>query len=124
MRPAYGLPLIHLEKPQYKGAKRFQKRAFDFCFSLLVLVCASPLIIASAFAIKLNGKGPVFYVSERIGLDGAPFQMLKFRTMVANADQLLDELSSLNPKRGRYLVQASPGPTHHTGWTIFAPIQH
>jgi exopolysaccharide biosynthesis polyprenyl glycosylphosphotransferase len=110
MRPVSGLPLIHLEKPKYRGAKRFEKRAFDFCFSLLVLVCAAPLLIISAFAIKLSGRGPVFYVSERIGLDGKPFQMLKLRTMVADADQLLDELLNLNQSEGGVLFKVHRDP--------------
>ena len=92
MRPVSGLPLIHVEKPQYSGTKKFQKRAFDLCLSLIVLLGAAPVMIAAALAIKLTSPGPVFYRSERIGLDGKPFQMIKFRTMVVDADKQLDSL--------------------------------
>jgi exopolysaccharide biosynthesis polyprenyl glycosylphosphotransferase len=110
MRPVSGLPLIHLEKPQYKGAKRFEKRAFDFCFSLLAMVGTALLILAAAIAIKLHDRGPVFYVSERIGLDGKPFPMLKLRTMVEDADQLLDEMLSLNQSEGGVLFKVHRDP--------------
>ncbi len=96
MRPVAGLPLIHVEKPQYHGAKRFQKRLFDVAFSSLVLVFGSPLLVAIGIAIKLTSNGPVFYRQERIGLDGEPFRVIKFRTMVDGADALAHELLSLD----------------------------
>ena len=62
MRLVAGLSLIHVEKPQYSGTKRFQKRAFDIAFSLTVLIAAAPVMIAAALAIKLTSPGPVFYL--------------------------------------------------------------
>jgi exopolysaccharide biosynthesis polyprenyl glycosylphosphotransferase len=100
MRPIAGLPLLHIEKPQYLGAKRFQKRAFDFCFSLAALIGTSPVLLITAVAIKLTSRGPVFYSSERIGIDGTPFSMLKFRTMVEDADQQLANLLDANESDG------------------------
>jgi exopolysaccharide biosynthesis polyprenyl glycosylphosphotransferase len=96
MSPVAGLPLIHVEKPQYHGAKRFQKRLFDIGFSSLVLVFGSPLLLGIALAIKLTSKGPVFYRQERIGLDGEPFQVNKFRTMVEGADSMAHQLVGLD----------------------------
>lgn len=86
MRPIAGLPLLHIEKPQYLGAKRLQKRSFDVCFACAALIWTLPILIAAAIAIKLNSRGPIFYSSERIGMDGKPFSMMKFRTMVRDAD--------------------------------------
>ncbi len=100
MRPIAGLPLLHVEKPQYRGAKRFEKRAFDFCFSLVVLTITLPILIITAIAIKLSSRGPVFYSSERIGIDGKPFAMLKFRTMVADADKQLADILDSNESDG------------------------
>jgi len=100
MRPVAGLPLIHVEKPQYHGAKSFAKTAFDVVFSALVLLVASPLMIAVAIAIKLTSKGPVFYKSVRIGLDGQPFMMLKFRSMVDGADRNVAALMDRNEGAG------------------------
>jgi exopolysaccharide biosynthesis polyprenyl glycosylphosphotransferase len=110
LRPVAGFPLLHVEKPQYQGAKSFQKRAFDFCFALAALIGTSPLLIASAIAIKLNSKGPVFYPSERIGLDGKPFTMLKFRTMVEDADNLIEDLLHLNESPGGMLFKIRQDP--------------
>nr|WP_319445947.1 MULTISPECIES: sugar transferase [unclassified Mycobacterium] len=100
MRQVGGLPLLHVDKPQYDGAKRFQKRAFDVCFALLVLLVTSPLLLAAAVAVKASSRGPVFYLSERIGLDGKPFQMIKFRSMVVDADQRLADVEHLNEGGG------------------------
>jgi len=110
LRPVAGFPLLHVEKPQYQGAKRFQKRAFDFCFALAALIGTSPLLIAAAAAIKLTSKGPVFYPSERIGLDGKPFTMLKFRTMVDGADKQIPGLLSLNESQGGMLFKIREDP--------------
>lgn len=96
MRPIAGLPLLHIEKPQYLGAKRFQKRAFDFCFASAALIFSLPILVIAAIAIKLTSKGPVFYASERIGIDGRPFAMLKLRTMVNDADRQLATLLGQN----------------------------
>jgi exopolysaccharide biosynthesis polyprenyl glycosylphosphotransferase len=110
MRPVAGLPLIHVEKPQYKGAKRFQKRAFDLVFASLVLLFAFPVLPVVATAVKLTSKGPVFYRSERIGLDGQPFEMIKFRTMVDGADEMVDSLIALNESDGGVLFKMRRDP--------------
>ena len=110
MRPVSGLPLIHVEKPQYSGTKKFQKRAFDLCLSLTVLLGAAPVMFAAALAIKLTSPGPVFYRSERIGLDGKPFQMIKFRTMVVDADKQLDSLIQMNESSGGVLFKIREDP--------------
>ncbi len=110
MRPVSGLPLIHVEKPQYSGTKKFQKRAFDICLSLTVLLGAAPVMIAAALAIKLTSPGTVFYRSERIGLDGKPFQMIKFRTMISDADKQLDSLIHLNESSGGVLFKIREDP--------------
>jgi exopolysaccharide biosynthesis polyprenyl glycosylphosphotransferase len=96
VRPLAGLPLIQVAKPRYDGAKGFQKGAFDVCSSLFALVVALPVMLVAAVAIKLTSKGPVFYTSERIGLDGKPFRMIKFRSMVVDAHLRLAEVAHLN----------------------------
>lgn len=110
VRPVADLPLIHVDKPQYQGAKRFQKRAFDVCFSLLALLAASPVMIAAAVAVKLTSRGPIFYRAERIGLDGAPFRMIKFRSMVVDADKKLAEVADLNESVGGVLFKIRKDP--------------
>jgi exopolysaccharide biosynthesis polyprenyl glycosylphosphotransferase len=110
MRPVAGLPLIHVEKPAYHGAKRFQKRLFDVVFSGLVLLVGLPALVAIALAVKLTSNGPVFYRQERIGLDGKPFEIIKFRTMVNGADSMLADLIDLNEFRGGVLFKMRNDP--------------
>jgi exopolysaccharide biosynthesis polyprenyl glycosylphosphotransferase len=110
MRPVAGLPLIHVEKPRYHGAKQFQKRFFDAGFSGMVLLFGSPLLLAIAVAVKLSSKGPVFYRQERIGLDGEAFEMIKFRTMVDGADTMLDDLADQNESDGGVLFKIREDP--------------
>lgn len=110
MRPVAGLPLIHLEKPQYSGTKKLQKRVFDVAVSLGVLMSAAPLMILSAIAIKLSSRGPIFYCSERIGIDGTPFKMIKFRTMVVDADKQVERLGALNEFDGGVLFKIRQDP--------------
>jgi exopolysaccharide biosynthesis polyprenyl glycosylphosphotransferase len=102
VRPVADLPLIHVDKPQYQGAKRFQKRAFDVCFSLLALL--------AAVAVKVTSPGPLFYRAERIGQDSVPFRMIKFRTMVVDADRRLAEVAELNDSAGGVLFKIRTDP--------------
>ena len=110
LRLTAGLPLLHVEKPQYEGTQRFQKQAFDMCFSLAAIIGTAPLLIAAAIAIKLTSRGPVFYPSERIGIDGNPFTMLKFRTMTDGADTQIDHLLAQNDCVGGMLFKMRQDP--------------
>ena len=99
MRPVAGLPLMHVETPRYEGFKRFSKRAFDLLGSATLLLVLSPLLIGIAIAVRATSRGPVFFRQQRIGYDGEAFAMLKFRSMVVDAEQRLDELV-VAPARG------------------------
>ncbi|MCM1551805.1 MAG: sugar transferase [Butyrivibrio sp.] len=68
------------------------KRAFDIVASGLGLLLLSPVFALIALAIKLTSKGPVFFRQDRLGKDGVPFSILKFRTMVVNAEHIGDGL--------------------------------
>lgn len=74
------------------------KRVLDFTLSLLLLCSVWPLMAAAALAIQLDGPGPVFYVSERVGRNGSRFRCYKFRTMVVDAELLQDELRARNER--------------------------
>jgi exopolysaccharide biosynthesis polyprenyl glycosylphosphotransferase len=76
------------------------KRVGDVVFSLLALIATSPMMLAIAIAIRLEGGGPIIYVSERIGKRGRVFPCFKFRTMVTNADHLRKNLDGLNERDG------------------------
>ena len=70
----------------------FIKRLIDFFGSLIVLIIISPILIIIAVLIKLTSKGPIFFKQERLGKDGKVFIILKFRTMVDNAEKIGDGL--------------------------------
>lgn len=84
-----------------RWAYRFVKRAFDVAFSAFVLVGFSWLFLIVAIAIKIDDpKGPIFFAQERVGRDGKPFKMYKFRSMCTDAEKRLAELQDLNEKDG------------------------
>lgn len=68
----------------------FIKRAADFLFSGLGIILLSPLLLVIALWIKLSSKGPVFFLQERLGYKGKPFKIIKFRSMVVNAEHIGD----------------------------------
>lgn len=86
IHPVGGLPLLHVGRPQYRGAGRFGKLALDLVGSTLALLVLWPLLLVVAVLIKLDSRGPVLYKAERIGRNGEPFAMLKFRSMVVGAE--------------------------------------
>jgi len=86
------VPLLLLRDSTQHPTYTAVKRVLDIILSLMVLTLGAPLWIGIAIAIKLNSKGHVLYVQERIGMNGKPFRMLKFRSMVDGADEQLDEL--------------------------------
>jgi Undecaprenyl-phosphate glucose phosphotransferase len=82
-----GLPVIGLRESPHFGLNVLVKRAMDIILSLTALIVLSPLMALLALLIKLTSPGPVFYRQERCGLNGNSFQMLKFRSMRADAEQ-------------------------------------
>lgn len=82
-----GVPLLNVRDIQLRGWKLSLKRALDLLGSTAGLVALSPVLLFMALLIKLDSPGPVFYYQERMGLDGRPFQMFKFRSMRQNAEQ-------------------------------------
>ena len=76
-----GLSLLGVRSFEMTRSSRLLKRAFDLVASSVVLLLTSPLLLAIALAIKVDSRGPVLFTQRRIGRDGEPFEMLKFRTM-------------------------------------------
>jgi lipopolysaccharide/colanic/teichoic acid biosynthesis glycosyltransferase len=78
--------------PRYSPSSPLSKRILDLVVSGLVVTAALPLMLLCAIAIKLEDRGPVFYRQQRVGEEGREFSMLKFRTLLADADSLADSL--------------------------------
>ncbi|WP_241975229.1 MULTISPECIES: sugar transferase [unclassified Cryobacterium] len=88
-RPVAGLPLIHVETPRFEGRNFFAKRAFDLLCSGLLIVVLSPFLLIIGAVIRLSTPGDVLFRQERVGINGRHFSMLKFRSMVTDAEALL-----------------------------------
>jgi exopolysaccharide biosynthesis polyprenyl glycosylphosphotransferase len=100
IRPLMGVPLLHIEQPHFTGWRRLIKRTFDVAMSVLGLILIAPVMIFIALAIKLQDGGPVIFRQDRIGLGGETFTMLKFRSMVIDAESRKAELMALNEGKG------------------------
>ncbi len=98
--PGQGVPLFELRPPILVGVDWLVKRSFDIVVSIALVVFGLPLWLAIAAAIKINSRGPVFYRDCRVGLRHKEFTMLKFRTMIAGADEQQAELEWANEADG------------------------
>ena len=91
-----GIPLLTLPALRLSPFARFLKRTLDVTVSGLGLIVLAPAFAALAATIKLDSSGPVFFRQLRMGEGDRPFRMLKFRTMVADAEERKDEIVHLN----------------------------
>ncbi len=109
-RPVAGLPLIHVSYPTLEGAKRVYKRTFDIIGSGLLILLGSPVLIAVAIAVKRSGPGDILYRQVRIGRRGKAFGMLKFRSMVQDADDQLESLLDAQGTSDKPLFKVTNDP--------------
>jgi exopolysaccharide biosynthesis polyprenyl glycosylphosphotransferase len=100
IRPVAGLPLLHMDHPEFSGLRRLIKSAFDRTIAFLALILCSPLMLAVMIAIRLDDRGPVLFRQVRVGQHGRTFQLFKFRTMVLDAEAQKDQLCRLNDSGG------------------------
>ena len=84
--------VLSVDRPRIRAANGWIKRAFDIVFSAAILALISPIMLATALAIKLEDGGPVFYKSERIGKKGKPYKVWKFRSMCIDAEEKIQAL--------------------------------
>ncbi len=95
-----GIPLLGLPPLRLSRSWMLMKRTMDVSGAALGLLLLSPLLIAIAIAIKATSRGPVLFSQHRVGYQGKPFRILKFRTMVANAETLKPSVGHLNMHLG------------------------
>jgi len=93
-------PLVYVEATTLSRLRRISKRAFDLVLAGLLLLAISPVLAVVALLIKLGDGGPVLFRQKRIGRDGEPFEVLKFRTMRVDAEEHLQELVDGNERNG------------------------
>jgi len=100
MRPVAGLPLLHLEEASHTEAGGFAKRSFDILAASVLLVLLAPLMLVLAAIVKLEDGGPVFFRQPRVGRLSEGFNMIKFRSMRTDAEDLLSSIAHLNESDG------------------------
>jgi exopolysaccharide biosynthesis polyprenyl glycosylphosphotransferase len=116
IRPLAGLPLLHLEHATLSGFKRLVKGAFDRVVAVMALIVLAPGLLVLAWAIRRDG-GPALFRHTRIGKNGLPFTLYKFRSMVVDAEARKAELESLNEVNGvLFKIRRDPRLTPLGAW--------
>jgi exopolysaccharide biosynthesis polyprenyl glycosylphosphotransferase len=96
IRPVAGLPLLHMDHPEFTGARRVIKSAFDKVMAISALALAAPVFLVIPLAIWIGDGGPPFFRQTRVGQHGRPFTVFKFRTMVLDAEERKTQLIASN----------------------------
>jgi exopolysaccharide biosynthesis polyprenyl glycosylphosphotransferase len=117
IRPVDGLPLLHVDHPRLKGARRLFKAIFDKVASAFGLLVLSPVLLLIAALVKFSSTGPVIFKQIRVGRNGKRFVIYKFRTMYADAEARLAELRHLNENDGTlFKIRKDPRVTAIGRW--------
>lgn len=95
----FGAMLIEVNDDLMPHWKFVVKRSIDLAASITAILLLTPVYIVLAILVKTSSKGPIFFLQERIGKNGVPFNIIKFRTMVRNAEKSGPQLSSVNDNR-------------------------
>ena len=109
-RPVAGLPLIHVETPRFSTGQRVAKRSLDAVASAMGLVILSPFLVLLAILIRAGDSGPALFRQRRVGWGGREFTMLKFRSMVVDAEERLDEVRRRQDSGNKVLFKMSNDP--------------
>ncbi len=117
IRPFEGLPLLAVEQPRFEGWRRVVKGGLDRTVAGVALLLLAPVLLGIALAVRLGSRGPVLYRQERVGVNGRTFTMLKFRSMVVDADRQLGTLTADNISDGLlFKMRADPRVTPVGRW--------
>jgi exopolysaccharide biosynthesis polyprenyl glycosylphosphotransferase len=103
-----GVPLLSLRRLRLGRSSQLVKRGLDLVVSIVGLSLLLPVVAIITLAIKLDSRGPVLFRQRRIGREGKPFEMLKFRTMVQGAEELRNGLLHLNETNGLFKIAEDP----------------
>ncbi len=99
---------LFVDRPRFSAANGLAKRAFDIVVSAVALVLISPIMLLTALAITIEDRGPVFYISERVGYHGQSFRIFKFRSMHTDADERLQKLRDEVGAEGLFKMKDDP----------------
>lgn len=110
LRPAAGMSLLHVEGPTIGGIDAVAKRTIDIVCSAGILLVTLPIWLFISAWIKLTDRGPVFFVQQRVGEEGKTFPMIKFRSMVIDAEARLAELAAKTDQVNEMLFKHKEDP--------------
>ncbi|MBB5139921.1 exopolysaccharide biosynthesis polyprenyl glycosylphosphotransferase [Thermocatellispora tengchongensis] len=96
IRPVAGMPLLHVEHPEFRGARRVVKDLFDRVSALAALLLLALPLLVIALVIRATSEGPALFRQTRVGVNGREFQLFKFRTMVKDAERMKADLAGSN----------------------------
>ncbi len=116
-RPAAGLPLLLVDEPHVTGVAQALKSVVERAIALLSCIVLSPVFLAIAIAVKVSSRGPILFSQTRVGRKGEEFSMLKFRSMVVGAEDMVDDLTEQNEFDGiMFKIRDDPRVTRVGGW--------
>ncbi len=117
IRPVAGLPLLHLDHPDFTGLRWLVKSTFDRTLGFLLLLACLPLFAVVAVVIRSSDGGPAIFRQTRVGKDGQLFVLYKFRTMVVGAEARREELATSNESDGvLFKIRGDPRVTPVGEW--------
>jgi exopolysaccharide biosynthesis polyprenyl glycosylphosphotransferase len=117
IRPVAGLPLLHLDHPEFTGTRRLIKTVFDRVLAATALLLLSPLFALVTIIVRCTDGGPAFFRQVRVGQDGRSFTLYKFRTMEPDAEARVAELASLKEHEGvLFKIREDPRATRAGRW--------
>lgn len=110
IRVIQGTTVMTISLPQYSPWDMCKKRVFDVLVSLFAVIVTAIVTVPIAIAIKLTDGGPIFYTQTRVGRRDKPFKMIKFRSMVVDADKMKVELAKETGQDGRFIFKMKDDP--------------
>lgn len=108
--PVSGLPMLYIEAHRPPLWHMWVKRGIDIVAAAIMIPLSAPVLLMAAICIRLEDKGPVIYRHAVIGRYGVQTEVLKLRTMVPNASQMLDRIEDMNERKGGPLFKAANDP--------------
>ena len=108
----HGITLLGMRRFEFTRSSRLVKRSFDLAGSVAGLIVLAPILLVVAVAIRIDSRGPVVFRQRRVGRHGDEFRMLKFRSMVTEADQMKDELRTSERAPPRACSRSRRPPRH------------
>ena len=111
------IPVLTLSSVPFEHPTLIVKRVIDTIVSAIFIIMVSPVFLAAAILIKLDSKGPIFFIQERVGYNKRRFKLIKFRSMVHGAEHIQDELEELNEAAGPvFKIKDDPRMTRAGKW--------